>query len=98
MLLLRQLVSAGATLRYHGDFDWGGLRIANVLFDRLPIRPWHFDASSYRAAAATHPGPDLTGTPVAALWDPVLATAMTDLHVKVEEEHLLDDLIEDLRA
>jgi uncharacterized protein (TIGR02679 family) len=98
MLLLRQLVSAGATLRYHGDFDWGGLRIANVLFDRLPIRPWHFDASSYRAAAATHPGPDLTGTPVAALWDPVLATAMTALHVKVEEEHLLDDLIEDLRA
>jgi uncharacterized protein (TIGR02679 family) len=98
MLLLRQLASAGATLRYHGDFDWGGLRIANVLFDRLPIHPWHFDTPSYRTAARRHPGHDLTGTPTEALWDPDLATAMTELRVKVEEEHLLDDLVDDLRS
>jgi uncharacterized protein (TIGR02679 family) len=97
MLLLRQLAATGAELRYHGDFDWGGLRIANVLFDHLPIHPWHFDAPSYRAAAAAHPGHDLTGTPVEARWDANLATAMTELHVKVEEEHLLDDLVKDLR-
>ena len=51
MTVLRAAVAAGATLRYHGDFDWGGVRIGNVLFDRLPLSPWRFDAASYRAAA-----------------------------------------------
>lgn len=37
MHLLRMLAAGGARLRYHGDFDWGGLRIGNWLFDRLPL-------------------------------------------------------------
>jgi len=29
--LLMQLRRAGATLRYHGDFDWPGIAIGNVV-------------------------------------------------------------------
>ncbi|WP_329069557.1 TIGR02679 family protein [Amycolatopsis sp. NBC_01480] len=96
LLLLRALADAGAELRHHGDFDWGGIRIANVLFDRLPVRPWRFDAAAYRAAAAAHPGATLTGTPVAANWDRELTTTMIELGRKVEEELVLDQLVEDL--
>lgn len=35
MHLLRLIVSAHGTLHYHGDFDWGGIRIANVLDDLI---------------------------------------------------------------
>jgi uncharacterized protein (TIGR02679 family) len=56
--LLRHLHHQGATLHYHGDFDWGGLRIASSLLRRVPWHPWRFTAADYRAAA---PG---TGTPL----------------------------------
>jgi uncharacterized protein (TIGR02679 family) len=98
MHLLRALAEAGAELRYHGDFDWGGLRIANVLFDRLPVRPWRFDAATYRTVAAAHPGTALTGTPTVATWDADLAPAMTELATKVEEERVLDTLVHDLES
>jgi uncharacterized protein (TIGR02679 family) len=96
MHLLRALADAGAELRYHGDFDWGGVRIANVLFDRLPVRPWRFDAETYRTVATAHPGTALTGVPTIATWDPDLAPAMTELATKVEEERVLDTLVQDL--
>jgi uncharacterized protein (TIGR02679 family) len=98
MHLLRTLAETGADLRFHGDFDWGGVRIGNVLFDRLPIHPWRFDAPTYRTVVAAHPGTALAGTPVAATWDPHLAPAMTELATKVEEERLLDTLVQDLAA
>jgi uncharacterized protein (TIGR02679 family) len=98
MHLLRALADAEAELRYHGDFDWGGIRIANVLFDRLPVRPWRFDAETYRTVAAAHPGTALTGTPTVATWDADLAPAMTELVTKVEEERVLDTLIHDLTS
>jgi uncharacterized protein (TIGR02679 family) len=47
MTLLRNLAEQGAQLRYHGDFDWGGLRIGNVVFGRLPVVPWRFDSAAY---------------------------------------------------
>lgn len=50
MHLLRMIISARGTLGYHGDFDWGGIRIANVLHDRVPFAPWRFDTASYLAA------------------------------------------------
>lgn len=96
MRLLRALTEAGAALRYHGDFDWGGVRIANVLFDRLTVTPWRYDTASYRTAADAHPLAALTGAPVAARWDAELASAMTGLGVKIEEELVLDLLITDL--
>lgn len=98
MHLLRALADAGADLRYHGDFDWGGLRIANFLFDRLPVRPWRFDAATYRTVAAAHPGTPLTGIPAVANWDADLAPEMTELATKVEEERVLDTLIHDLES
>ena len=39
-------------VRYHGDFDWGGLRIAGGLFGRFPMQPWRYDADAYQAAVA----------------------------------------------
>lgn len=96
MHLLRLIVSAHGTLRYHGDFDWGGIRIANVLHDRVPFTPWRFDTMSYLAAGDV--GRPLTGTPVEARWDPVLTTTMHHAGRRIEEELVLDDLMGDLSA
>lgn len=96
MTLLRLAVDAGATLRFHGDFDWGGLRIGNVLFGRLPVTPWRFDAAAYRAALGRGPGGALRGPPAEASWDPDLGDAMRHTAQAVEEERVLDDLIGDL--
>jgi uncharacterized protein (TIGR02679 family) len=93
--LLRRLASAGAAVRYHGDFDWGGLRIGNVVFARLPTAtPWRFQIADYRAAADR--GRDLTGTPAVASWDEGLGAAMRETGIAVEEEHVIDDLLPDL--
>lgn len=96
MHLLRSLAGAGAELRYHGDFDRGGVRIGNVMVDRLPVRPWRFDAAAYEQSA--HLGRPLTEAPVSARWDPLLCTAMAQALVAVEEELVLDDLVADLAA
>lgn len=96
MALLRAAVAAGARLRYHGDFDWGGLRIGNVLFGRLPIGPWRYDTASYHAAVTLGPGRTLTGVPVDASWDAELGEAMRREGHAVEEERVLDDLVADL--
>jgi uncharacterized protein (TIGR02679 family) len=98
MRLLRQLSGAGATLRYHGDFDWGGLRIANLVFGRLPAVPWRFRAADYLAACRTNPaaGRALTGVPVEASWDDDLGPAMRRTERAIEEEHVLDELLGDL--
>lgn len=96
LTLLRRLHDGGATLLYHGDFDWGGLRIAGALLRRVPWRPWRYTAADYRAAARASTAPPLTGTRAAAPWDPALAEALTELGVRVEEESVLDDLLTDL--
>jgi uncharacterized protein (TIGR02679 family) len=94
-VLLRQLGAAGARLRYHGDFDWPGITIANGIIARFGALPWRLDADAYRSAAQTG-GPRLRGAPVTANWDPGLTEAMLQLDVKVEEERVLDDLLTDL--
>ncbi len=97
LALLRHLHTHGAKLRYHGDFDWGGLRIATALSRRVPWHPWRYTAADYRAAATARPlAPPLTGPPTTAPWDPALAPALTALGVRVEEESVLDDLLNDL--
>lgn len=95
LTLLHQLADAGAHLRYHGDFDWGGLRIAGYLFDRLPLQPWRFGVHDYRAASAGRP---LEGRPAEASWDTELGPAMVDRGHAVEEEQVLDALVADLAA
>ncbi|MFI1972862.1 TIGR02679 family protein [Streptomyces cinnamoneus] len=97
LTLLRHLHTRGSQLRYHGDFDWGGIRIATALLQRVPWRPWRYTAAEYRTAATAAPlAPPLTGKPVDAPWDPELRPALTGLGVRVEEETVLDDLLADL--
>lgn len=96
MTLLRGLAAAGAHLVHHGDFDWGGIRICNVLHARVSVAPWRFDLGAYERAVAAHPGPRLRGAPVGAAWDPELAIAMQRAGRAVEEETVVDELLDDL--
>jgi uncharacterized protein (TIGR02679 family) len=97
MVLLRSLAAAGVRLRHHGDFDWGGLTIGNLLHRRLPVEPWQFDRDSYLRAVATHPqAAPLSGSPVEASWDPRLAEAMREAGRRVEEELVARDLLDTL--
>ncbi|MFJ4695957.1 DUF2399 domain-containing protein [Streptomyces sp. NPDC088766] len=97
LTLLRDLSTQGAGLLHHGDFDWGGVRIATALARNVPWRPWRYEAADHRAAvAAADRAPDLTGPPAATPWDPALAVALAEHGVRVEEEAVLDDLLADL--
>ncbi|WP_246562412.1 TIGR02679 family protein [Streptomyces roseirectus] len=97
LTLLRHLHARGSRLRYHGDFDWGGLRIAGTLLRHVPWSPWRYTTADYRAAAAAVPlAPPLTGTPTDAPWDPALAPALRELGLRIEEETVLDALLSDL--
>jgi uncharacterized protein (TIGR02679 family) len=99
MLLLRTLVAAGARLAHHGDFDWGGVRIGNVLHARLALVPWRFDTDAYIRAAESVMSPQpLVGAPVRASWDPRLSETMRRVGRRVEEELVLEELLADLVA
>lgn len=93
--LLRRLAASGAVLRYHGDFDWGGIRIANVVFDRVPAQPWRFGAGDY-VANVREGGQALRGRPATPRWDDRLGSMMREAGVAVEEEQVLADLLADL--
>ena len=99
MVLLRSLAAAGVRLRHHGDFDWGGLVIGNLLHRRLPVEPWQFDHDAYLRAVALHShAAPLSGSPVEAGWDPRLAQAMRDAGRRIEEELVAGELLETLRT
>lgn len=53
LALLRHLYGDGSTFQYHGDFDWGGLRIAGALLRSVPWRPWRYTAADYRRTLTT---------------------------------------------
>jgi len=92
-LLLRLLTAAGAALRYHGDFDWGGITIGNGVIARFGALPWRYAAQDYRRAPK---GAPLTGAPVDARWDSDLRCAMEQHGMRVEEELAMDALLADL--
>lgn len=98
--LLAGLVAAGARLRYHGDFDWPGIRIANAVMRQHGATPWRMGATDYREAidAAAGERHRLDGAPVAATWDPALCAAMAQAGVAIAEESVADALLEDLAA
>ncbi|MGW1000026.1 TIGR02679 family protein [Streptomyces sp. NPDC002520] len=97
LTLLRHLHARGTTLSYHGDFDWGGIRIASALSRHVPWQPWRFTAVDYRGAVRDGAaGPPLTGRPADAPWDPELRQALLELGVRVEEETLIASLLPDL--
>jgi len=94
MVLLRSLAAAGVRLRHHGDFDWGGLRIGNLLHRRLPIEPWKFDRDAYvRAVAVRLHAPPLSGLPVESSWDARLAEAMREAGRQIEQKLVASDLL-----
>jgi uncharacterized protein (TIGR02679 family) len=90
--LLAQLAGQGAELRYHGDFDWPGLRIGNFVMRAFGARPWRFQASDYVPGE----GRRLDGDVVAAEWDDALAPRMVEQGRTLEEEALVDTLVGDL--
>lgn len=98
LLLLTQLLDAGAELRYHGDFDTAGLAICERMM-RIGLTPWRMGAADYHAALAAAdaegavlpldlhaPGP----TP----WDPALQEDFAEKRRIVHQERLLPGLIE----
>lgn len=94
-LLLSSLSRAGVQLRYHGDFDWGGIRIANLAMRRYGAQLWRMSAGDYIAAARTG-GVRLAGNPVAAEWDEALSNAMCSKRMAVHEERIVALLLQDL--
>ncbi|MGH3223482.1 MAG: TIGR02679 family protein [Streptosporangiaceae bacterium] len=100
--LLELLAAGGAEFGYHGDFDWGGVRIAVAVRQRVGWRPWRYDHRAYEAAAsAAHPptpSAALAGEPAATPWDPELAAVMRRRNVRIEEELTLDALLGDLSS
>lgn len=93
-LLLSRLATAGARLVYHGDFDWAGIHIGNLVVRRYRAAPWRFSSEDYRAARG---GRELHGVPGAATWDPSLEAAMIETGRAVHEEQVVDMLLADLR-
>lgn len=93
--VLGRLRAAGTTLRYHGDFDWPGIAIANRLVATAECQPWLMSAADYLAAARPG-GLPLEGTPVTPSWDAGLGEAMQRVGVAVHEEAVLDALMSSL--
>jgi uncharacterized protein (TIGR02679 family) len=97
--LLRRLTEEGAECRYHGDFDWAGLRIARSLSTQVEWMPWRYTAADYRAALRHgKPSLRLAGNPAESPWDPKLAVAMAESGLALEEEAVADLLAKDVLA
>ncbi|WP_375399371.1 DUF2399 domain-containing protein [uncultured Amnibacterium sp.] len=92
--LLRLLADSGATLRYHGDFDWGAIRIANRIMERFGAVSWRYGTEEYRAADMG--GRRLSGLRVEAVWDTDLADVIALRGTRIEEEQVLASLLPDL--
>jgi uncharacterized protein (TIGR02679 family) len=93
--VLRALRSAGVEVRYHGDFDWPGIAIANLLLERHGVLPWRMSAADYRSAPA---GKQLAGVPALPSWDDELRVAMEERGHAVHEEQVLEILLDDLNS
>ena len=98
LLLLSQLLEAGADLRYHGDFDTAGLAICERMM-RLGLAPWRMSTADYRAALAAADAegavlPREMHAPGATPWDPELQEDFGRERRIVHQERLLPGLIE----
>ena len=96
--VLTQLAQAGATLRYHGDFDWPGIRIGNHVMREHGAQPWRFGAADYLAAlgSASWTGRPLRGAESEPSWDATLALAMRTEQQAIDEEMVAASLMQDL--
>ncbi|WP_046471888.1 TIGR02679 family protein [Allosalinactinospora lopnorensis] len=94
ILLLRRLRDSGAELRYHGDFDGDGIRIAAYVCAKTDARPWRMGRSDY--LDAVRPEGRGPGRITDAPWAPSLAPALREHAVAVPEEQIAADLLADL--
>jgi uncharacterized protein (TIGR02679 family) len=95
--LLSQLATAGASFLYHGDFDWPGIAIGNVVMREWEALPWRFKSQDYMEAVSTAAGGRmLDATERQAVWDPVLVSVMQKRGIAIDEEAVIDLLIRDL--
>jgi hypothetical protein len=97
-LLITQLASAGARLRYHGDFDAAGLAIC-ARMHAVGLTPWRMDADDYLAAldaadtdGVELPVDDAPAPPIP--WHPALRDVFDRERRIVHEERLLATLID----
>ena len=93
--VLGLLVAGGARLRYHGDFDWPGIAIANRVVARFRAVPWRMSSADYEEGVRAE-APRLTGTPIEPSWDPELGAAMRTHGRCLHEETLLVELLTEL--
>ncbi|CAN5514794.1 hypothetical protein BH24ACT26_BH24ACT26_14320 [soil metagenome] len=101
LLLLEQMSNSECKLVFHGDFDWGGVRIFNQVRRKLGhnVTPWRYGRDDYvHALDGLGAISKLESNPVETEWDPSLGEAMIDRGRTVFEEQVLDDLIQDLRS
>lgn len=91
------LAKAGATLLYHGDFDWPGLNIANFVIRSFGAQAWRFCARDYVEHAINPLAQRLTGRSTVASWDASLAVAMQARGLAIPEEAIAAALLQDLR-
>lgn len=85
-------------LRYHGDVDGDGLRIAQHLFTHTAAEPWRLSAADYLSALGDRHGGGLAGRISPTPWDPALAVAMSERGIAVYEEEVADVLAADLKV
>lgn len=83
-------------LRYHGDFDWPGISIADSVMARHGARPWRFGAADYLAGVRAD-SIALSGAARPTPWDPSLGEAMVSTGKIVYEEAVVGLLVADLR-
>jgi uncharacterized protein (TIGR02679 family) len=93
-VLLQQLAAAGVMLHHHGDFDWGGIRIARQMIQQFGARPWRMGTADYLGAVGR--GTRLVRVPPESPWDPTLALAMARQRCAVHEEAVAELLLADL--
>lgn len=92
--LLLGLRAQGHVLRYHGDLDGEGVRIAEHVIAETGAEPWRMSTQDYLTRVAAHGAP--VGRVTEASWDPELAGAMRLHGVAVLEETVWEDLRGDL--
>lgn len=97
LAVLSTLAEAGAVLRYHGDFDWPGVAIANRLLGQIGAQPWLMQVHDYLAGAQPG-GLPLGGQWVEPAWDSELGAAMRHHGVAVHEEAVLAQLLAAVRT
>ena len=93
-VLLERLCSREFQLAYHGDFDWGGIRIANKLYAAFGFEPWRFTSTSHCIRSKHHR--KLRRPESEARWDRSLFETVRRAGVSVEEESAIDELLADL--